>query len=148
MSSPLEQVESDDDHPAKRVKEEHHEENEMAALNESFEEERKQINEKIIRLQEQTKRLQEQTKRLQEGTKRLRNLRKGVYYATFDEVWEPTALPFTSEDYEAMIRTGFPDFETLNNNNQMMKCTFRATWDQANELAVHCESENQSQVSM
>jgi hypothetical protein len=55
-------------------------------------------------------------------------LRNGLYFATVDDIWEPCPVVFTAEDYQVMIRDGFPIYKALDNKLPVVPSPFRVTW--------------------
>ncbi|MFN9898085.1 MAG: hypothetical protein ACK55Z_04655, partial [bacterium] len=64
---------------------------------------------------EELRREAEEQARLREEAEareaRQSHLTRGLYYATFDEVWDPLHVPYQEHDYNAMIRDKFPKFK-------------------------------------
>ena len=71
--------------------------------------------EELRREAEEQARLREEAEALRREAEareaRERQLRQGLYYATFDEVWDPLHVPYQEHDYNAMIRDKFPKFK-------------------------------------
>ena len=64
----------------------------------------------------------------------------GIYYATFDEVWDARGVPFNPSDYEAlMIRDEYPSYTAAPDDDR---------WNSRFEISMECASQSIYDVAL